>query len=235
MNSERWLVSYADFITLLFAFFVVMFASSRVDRKKMAVMAAAFDSYLSGGQDPSRGPKTPAGAHPQPKPPGGTVQALTMAELEPSQKQLEELLKEEIAAGRIELSLGPRGLVMSLKESAFFAPGEDLVSREARPILAKVAAGLALIPGQVRLEGHTDNTPIRTARFPSNWQLSSGRSIAVLRLLTQDLGLPAERFAVAGYGEYHPLESNERADGRARNRRVDVVILTQAAAEMAPS
>ena len=235
MNSERWLVSYADFITVLFAFFVVMFASSRVDRKKMAVVAAAFDSYLNGGQDSSRGPKSPTGGHAPSKTPGTTAQALTMAELEPPKKQLEEMLKEEIAAGRVELSLGPRGLVMSLKESAFFAPGEDAISLQARPILAKVAAQLQSIPGQVRLEGHTDNTPIRTSRFPSNWQLSSARSIAVLRLLTQDLGLPAERFAVAGYGEYHPLESNEAADGRARNRRVDVVILTQAAAEMAPS
>jgi chemotaxis protein MotB len=155
-----------------------------------------------------------------------------MAQLQPSKEKLE--LEDEILNGKLELSLQPRGLVLSLKESAFFPPGQDVVSPAARPILAKVAGGLRGIPGQIRLEGHTDNTPIQTRRFPSNWQLSSARSIAVLKLLTGELGLPAVRFAVAGYGEYHPLEPNDSDPGRARNRRVDLVILTDAAAAMAP-
>lgn len=247
MNQERWLVSYADFITLLFAFFVVMFASSQVDKKKMAMMAASFNSYLNSGRGPTRGPQQPAtnpslekeqskasGFAGQFNNPGTAVKALTMAELRPSMEKLEIQLLEEIAGGKLELSLQPRGLVMSLKESAFFAPGQDQVSTAARPILAKVAEGLKQIPGQIRLEGHTDNTPIRTPRFPSNWQLSTARSVAVLKLLTSGLAMPTERFAVAGYGEFHPLEPNNTGPGRARNRRVDLVILTQAAAEMAP-
>ena len=250
MNEERWLVSYADFITLLFAFFVVMFASSQVDKKKMAVMAAAFDSFVNGGSRATRGPKQPGGvdkaAKPQPKdsavekndsPPenvGALVLGLTMAELQPTQEKLAAELMPEILAGKVEISLQARGLILSLKESAFFAPGDDTVSPDARPIFAKVAEALRQVPGQVRLEGHTDNTPIHSRKFPSNWQLSTARAVAVLKLLTNEFGLPAERFAVAGYSEYQPLESNQTEKGRSTNRRVDVVILTREAAAMGP-
>jgi chemotaxis protein MotB len=237
MSEDRWLVSYADFITLLFAFFVVMFASSQVDRRKMAMMSAAFDSYVNRGEQSAHGPTTRKGARDSAAPPAGPSLALglTMAELEPAREKLNAELANEIMAGEVEISLQPRGLVLSLKESAFFAPGDDVVSPLARPIFAKVAAALRGIPGQIRLEGHTDDTPIHTRRFPSNWHLSSARSIAVLKLLTQDFRLPAERFAVAGYGQYRPLESNRSAEGRHKNRRVDVVILTRDAASLAPS
>ncbi len=227
MNHERWLVSYADFITLLFAFFVVMFASSQVDKRKMAVIAATFESYAQGRSPGPQGHSSPPGsAH--------AAQSLTAAQMAGPRERLEDALRQEITEGKIELSLQPRGLVLSLKESAFFASGQDAIHPEALPIMTKVAQGLAQIPGQVRLEGHTDNTPIHTPRFPSNWQLSTARAIAVLKLLTQDLGLPAGRFSVAGYGEHHPLESNDTQPGRTRNRRVDLVVLTLEAASLGP-
>ncbi|HZS50948.1 MAG TPA: OmpA family protein [Bryobacterales bacterium] len=239
MNHERWLVSYADFITLLFAFFVVMFASSQVDKRKIAAMAATFDSYAAGGAQASRGNSRPApsaqaaeAAAPSSQ---GAAPGLTMAELEPSRDRLAAVLHREITSGEVEISLEPRGLVLSLKDSAFFAPGDDAVSPEARPILAKVAQALRQVPGEIRLEGHTDDRPIHSGRFPSNWQLSTARSIAVLKVLTGELGFPPERLAVAGYGEYQPLESNETESGRRKNRRVDLVVLTQEAASMAPS
>ncbi len=231
MNSERWLVSYADFITLLFAFFVVMFASSQVDKRKIAVMAASFDSYVSGGSQPTRGPNAAAAKK---APDEAAGKGLTMTELQPAQERLTEVLRAEIDAGKIEVSLQPRGLVLSLKESAFFAPGDDTVARTAAPILEKVAQALRQTPGQIRLEGHTDTTPIHSRRFPSNWQLSTARAIAMMKLLTRDFNFSPERLAVAGYGEYQPLESNETEEGRRKNRRVDIVILTQAAAAMAP-
>jgi chemotaxis protein MotB len=232
MNEERWLVSYADFITLLFAFFVVMFASSQVDKKKIAVMASTFDSYVN-GQLPRR-PATRKNGSFYTRTGNVTAQALTMAQLAPAKDKLEEALLTEILAGQVELSLQPRGLVLSLKESAFFAPGQDAISLESHAILAKVAEALRQVPGSIRLEGHTDDTPISSRKFPSNWHLSIARSVAVLRILTQELGLPAERLAVAGYGEYQPLESNQTAPGRGRNRRVDLVLLTQAAEAFAP-
>ncbi|HYM10473.1 MAG TPA: flagellar motor protein MotB [Bryobacterales bacterium] len=241
MNEERWLVSYADFITLLFAFFVVMFASSQVDKKKMAAMAAVFDSHANKGAEPTRkggkagAPQAPAASLAPAPNARSLVLGLTMAELQPAQGKLTSELMPEILAGKIEISLQTRGLVLSLKESAFFAPGDDRVSDAARPILVKVADALRTVPGEIRLEGHTDNTPIRSRKFPSNWQLSTARSVAVLNLLTKDLQLPADRFAVAGYGQYEPLDSNDTEAGRRKNRRVDLVILTQAAAAMAPS
>ncbi len=239
MNEERWLVSYADFITLLFAFFVVMFASSQVDRKKMAAMAATFDSYVSGGKQATRGTKAPGAtapaATPQPADARRAVLGLTMVELRPTQERLAEVLYAEILSGTVEISLQPRGLVLSLKEAAFFKPGDDVVSASARPVFAKVAEALRQVPGQIRLEGHTDDTPIRSRKFPSNWQLSTARSVSVLKLLTREFRLPEERFAVAGYGEYDPIDSNSTEAGRGKNRRVDLVVLTQAAAAMAPS
>lgn len=238
MNTERWLVSYADFTTLLFAFFVVLFASSRVDSDKMALMAAAFDSYVTGGAQASRGRKqadrSDKGAIQDPDTARAGVPGLSMAELQPTQERLAQVLSAELSTGKLELSLQPRGLVLSLKESAFFAPGEDTVSPQAIPVLAKLAEALRQVPGQVRLEGHTDNTPIRSRRFPSNWHLSIARSTAVLKLVTREFQFPPERLAVAGYGEHQPLDSNQSERGRTRNRRVDVVILTQAAAAMAP-
>jgi len=240
VSQERWLVSYADFITLLFAFFVVMFASSRVDKKKVAAMAATFNSYMK-GQLPRRPPaakRVSSAAPARPAEPApitpGAAQALTMAQLAPTMESLEKVLAKELLDGKVELSLQPRGLVLSLKEAAFFAPGQDAVSPESRPILAKVAEALRTVPGQIRLEGHTDDAPIHTSKFPSNWYLSTARSIAVLKLLTRELSFPPERLAVAGYGEFHPLEENTTEQGRMKNRRVDVVILTQAAEAFAP-
>jgi chemotaxis protein MotB len=161
MNHERWLVSYADFITLLFAFFVVMFASSQVDKRKIAAMAATFDSHATGGSQASRGTVPPAAA--------GTLTAvngpgeiplanlrtaalgLTMAQLEPSRQKLSSLLDHDLAAGKVELSLQQRGLVLSLKEAAFFAPGED--ANRSRAKYAWKATPMT------RQSGHDDSRP----------------------------------------------------------------------------
>ncbi len=244
MNHERWLVSYADFITLLFAFFVVMFASSQVDKKKMAAMAATFDSYVNGGAMPTRGSKQPGtlsqAGKTVPDAAGDVgasslVLGLTMVQLQPTKDRLAKELMTEILNGQVELSLQPRGLVLSLKESAFFAAGDDTIPPQAMPVFAKVADALRQVPGQVRLEGHTDNRPIRSRKFPSNWQLSTARAAELLHLLAERFELPPGRFAVAGYGEYQPLEANNTEKGRAANRRVDLVILTREAAAMAPN
>ena len=236
MNHERWLVSYADFITLMFAFFVVMFASSQVDKKRMAIMAASFDSFINTGTQITRGPKE---AHPtttiaKNNDPRSMAKALTMAEMKPTLDRLQSQLFQEIELGKIEINLRPRGLVLSLKEAAFFAPGQDAVSPEALPILAKVTEALREVSGQIRLEGHTDDTPIHSPKFPSNWQLSTARSIAVLKLLAAEFHFPADRMAAAGYGEYQPLEPNNSEKGKSKNRRVDLVILSEEAAAMAP-
>ena len=213
-NHERWLVSYADFITLLFAFFVVLFAASTVDEKKMRSFAAGFENYMdhSGEGDVSQLP--------------GTLHSdLSVKEVQTSFEQLEADLWPEIESGKIELSKEPRGLVMSLSESALFPPGEARLQARSIPIMRKVGVSLSRLPGQIRLEGHTDDSPIRTRLYPSNWQLSTARATAVLKFLINERSMPSDRLSAAGYGEFRPLVPNDSPKNRAKNRRVDVVIL----------
>jgi chemotaxis protein MotB len=150
-----------------------------------------------------------------------------LAELVPSLEVLSKELKAEIAAGKIQISMEPRGLVVSFTQAALFPSGEDAIAPEATPSLEKVAAAMIQIPNPVRLEGHTDSRPISTKRFRSNWDLSTARSIALLEILTTKFGVPAEHISVAGYGDTAPIASNDTEEGRARNRRVDIVILNE--------
>jgi chemotaxis protein MotB len=134
-------------------------------------------------------------------------------------------LEEEIKAGKLELRLEARGLVISLRESAFFPSGTDSLEPNTMPIMKKLAELIGALPNSIQLEGHTDSVPIHNARFKSNWELSCARGIAVLDTLCENFHLPYERFSVVGRADTVPVDSNETAKGRARNRRVDVVIL----------
>jgi chemotaxis protein MotB len=241
VNHERWLVSYADFITLLFAFFVVMFASSQGDKGKAAQVSesvrkaleegsvAAVVASVLGGTPGEKGQgnammRGPGGTMPQAKAspnPGSVV------ELKPSMELLVLDLKAEILAGKMKVELQKRGLVISLQQAAFFPSGGDAVEPEMQPSIGKVALAVAKLPNPVRLEGHTDSVPIHNLRFRSNWELSAARSIATLELLAGRFAIPRVRMAVSGYAETVPVESNETEAGRARNRRVDIVILNE--------
>ena len=125
------------------------------------------------------------------------------------------------------VSLEARGLVVSLQQATFFPSGEDAIDPATYPSLEKVATAIRQLPNPVRLEGHTDAMPIHTTRFRSNWELSAARAIAVLDLLTGRFQVPVQRLAVAGYAETIPIASNETEQGRSRNRRVDIVILSR--------
>jgi chemotaxis protein MotB len=243
-NHERWLVSYADFITLLFAFFVVMFATSQTDKGKAQQVSDSVKRALDGEKmtqvmaailggtatDTGKGNammRGPGGARQATDDKGENNKDQKLAELLPSLKLLTEELKKEIEAGRIQISMQARGLVVSFNQAALFAPGEDVISPEAYDGLEKVAAAIAKMPNPVRLEGHTDSTPINTARFHSNWDLSAARSIAILELLSNKFNLPRNRLSIAGYADTAPVASNETEEGRARNRRADIVILNE--------
>jgi chemotaxis protein MotB len=237
-NHERWLVSYADFITLLFAFFVVMFATSQTDKAraqqvsdsvKTALekggMTAAVHEILGGTvDDKGKGNAMMKGA-------GGSqpsaVKHLEAAELVPSMKFLTKALEAEIKDGRVEVHLQPRGLVVSLRQSTFFPSGEDAIEPKTYPSMEKIAETLRKLPNSIRLEGHTDSVPIHTARFRSNWELSAARGIAMLELLSTRFGIPREHLAIAGYADTVPVDTNETEQGRTHNRRVDIVILSQ--------
>jgi len=238
-NAERWLVSYADFITLLFAFFVVMYASSQTDKAKAQQISDAVRAALDKGGVAAAVHEILGGTvdevgkgNAQMKGPGGSEpkivrQQEVIAELLPSMQYLTQALAEEIKDGKIEIHLEPRGLVVSLRQATFFPSGEDQVDPATFDSIEKIATTIQKLPNTVRLEGHTDSVPIHTARFRSNWELSAARSIAMLELLSTRFNVARARLAIAGYADTIPADSNDSEEGRAHNRRVDVVILNQ--------
>jgi chemotaxis protein MotB len=163
--------------------------------------------------------------------------AAMTGELLPSLAYLQAQLQKEVETGKMRISLEPRGLVVSLQQATFFPSGEDTLDPATYSSLEKVAIAMRQLPNPVRLEGHTDAIPIHTARFRSNWELSAARAIAVLDLLTGRFEIPRERLAIAGYADTAPLAANDSEAGRARNRRVDIVILShqQALTEPVPA
>jgi chemotaxis protein MotB len=239
------MVSYADFITLLFAFFVVMFASTQGDRSKARAVSDSVKDALEHGQfSNSISMALGRGKHENSKPPTNPEaakksenlppQTAPPADLTKSLGTLQRGLDAELKAGKIGLKLESRGLVISLREATFFSSGDDAVAPGSEAILAKIAAEIQQFGNPVRLEGHTDSMPIHNSRFRSNWELSVARSIAMLELLRQKFGVAAERLSVAGYAENAPVDDNDTDEGRARNRRVDLVILSAEAAKSEP-
>jgi chemotaxis protein MotB len=248
-NHERWLVSYADFITLLFAFFVVMFASTQNDKNKAkdvsdavrqalehGQFSAAISTVLGRGKHEARNtPVSKDNSHTKenpPEPPGKPPDhppdlAASLATL---QQGLESVLKE----GKLQMRLDSRGLIISLREQGFFASGDSAIAPDSIPVLAKIATVVQSLPNSVRLEGHTDARPIHNSRFHSNWELSTARGIAVLELLRDRFQIPVQRMAVAGYADNIPADTNDTDEGRAHNRRVDLVLLSAGASSFEP-
>jgi len=227
-------VSYADFITLLFAFFVVMFATAQGDKSKAKDVSSSVRDAFEHGQLSSavsnvlhgRPDATKLGNRPAAKglPENPSPQA--PADLSKSLITLRNGLDAELKSGKVQLKLEGRGLVISLREAAFFGSGDNGVAPGSLPILAKIAAVIQPLTNSVRLEGYTDSVPIHNSRFHSNWELSAARSIAMLEVLRDQFQVPPARMAVAGYAENAPADTNETEEGRAHNRRVDLVVLS---------
>jgi chemotaxis protein MotB len=218
VNLDRWIVSYADFVTLLFAFFTTMYAISKVDAAKLSTMVSSMNHAFvpgksrseSGGGGGSRG-----NVNIPPDAPGEfDVRA-----------EFERRLKQELTDGQVSLEVDSRGVVISMLESGSFPVGSADLTPEARDVLSKIASTIAAADSNVRIEGHTDDVPIHTARFASNWELSTTRATSVVQYLIATAGLPASRLSASGYGEFHPRVPNDTAENRTRNRRVDVIIL----------
>jgi len=228
-NHERWLVSYADFITLLFAFFVVMYATAQVDNKKVGKLAlsiqVAFDEL---GVFPGSAVASPQqGTKPMPEiPPPQILPANNSSEeMVLLRRELEKSLQVEIRRSEVAIRNVPDGLVISLREVGFFDSGSSVIKAASKNALARIAGLLLQYPYRIRIEGHTDNVPIHNSQFASNWQLSTARAAELVQLLITEYQFPPARLSAAGYAQYHPVASNDSFGGRAQNRRVDVVIL----------
>lgn len=195
---DRWMISYADLVTLLLALFIVMYAAS--DRQRAKIIADSFSTQATGGSGVLPG--------------GDTV------------KDQVRLLDNPILSEKTKIKQTERGLIVSLAEAGFFAPGDAAINSEAETVIAALAESLKNDSTPIRVEGHTDSTPIANAKFSSNWELSTARAASVLQKLVEK-GIAPARLSAAGYGGFQPVADNETPEGRAQNRRVDVVILNR--------
>ena len=248
-NHERWLVSYADFITLLFAFFVLLYSSSQVDKKKVGKLALAIQvAFQEMGVFETSSTRVPVEFdNPMPF---NTVQSVESVQrdgnlaqiaahdtdalgsggtengdLSALQHELESTLALEISRQEISMRREPDGLVISLREVGFFESGSGQMKQESQAAFDRIAELLRKRNCRLRIEGHTDNVPIHTTQFPSNWELSTSRATEIVRLLIVRDGFDASHLSAAGYAEYHPVATNSTLQGRSMNRRVDIVIL----------
>jgi chemotaxis protein MotB len=245
LSNDRWLVSYADFITLLFAFFVVLYSASKADEKKQVQAANSIESaFRSLGifADTRRKPVAPT-AEPEgadkPVIPMNIVMgedvlapAKVKDDLEKIHRELQQRLSNQIAQHTVAIQMGRNGLIIRLREAGFFSSGSATPQPETLATLREVAASLSQTPYDLRIEGHTDNVPIRTAEFDSNWELSTARATHIARIFLDQNAMPPDHVSAAGYAEFHPVASNATPEGRAENRRVDLVVMPRSSIDL---
>lgn len=246
-NHERWMVSYADFITLLFAFFVVMYAISSVNEGKYRVLASSLVgafrnapplSASAGVQQNEPAPPLPALSSQRR---GGEAIRREKEQMTRMARDIIKALGPLVSQGKVRVTQSPRGIRVEINASVLFAPGDARLSEETGQVLKAVAAVMKDDERGILVEGHTDNVPISNAAFPSNWELSAVRASSVVRLFS-DSGVAEHRLSAVGKGATQPVDSNDTPEGRLRNRRVTVIILsslpepvTEVMVETAPS
>jgi chemotaxis protein MotB len=216
-NHERWLISYADFITLLFAFFVVMYSTSSINQGKLRAVAdainSAFNPFITLSATNIRLMESRVGTE--------------MFDVDLKRYFKIQVTVRLIDAGKNNITVAreSRGLIIRMSDSMVFAPGRADLLPQNLELLNRIAAVLAEIPNQIIVEGHTDNVPIRTPQFPTNWELSVARATTIVRYFVEQRAIDAERISVGGYGEFRPIAWNDTPEGRGKNRRVDIVVL----------
>jgi chemotaxis protein MotB len=232
VNHERWMVSYADFVTLLFAFFVVMFASSRRDhRKAQQAETSIRTAFRTMGVFPSTSRQTDLSsvvvppAHPISSQGDLEAMAQAMEDLRNLEHRMERVLAPQIADGKVSVNLARNGLLISLSSAGFFQSGSAVPIASSLPALNEIGLAIATTAYDVRIEGHTDDVPIHNAQYSDNWELSTARATALTRLFIEEDRILPDRLSAAGYAQYHPVASNLTAAGRSRNRRVDITVL----------
>ncbi len=224
-NLERWLLTYSDLITLLLAFFIVMYSMSRVDAKRFGKMAEALNGVLKGGT-------TVINKQNSESQKGHGL--LQLGDLNMIQKQIEKRFNKLGREDVVQTEITERGLVVHIMESALFKVGSATLEPKAKDVLDIVYEQIKGIPNHVRVEGHTDDRPINTSLFPSNWELSTARATEVVRYFIDKFNFPPDKLSALGYGEYRPIRANNSIENRAKNRRVDIVILTMDLSEKEP-
>ena len=233
-NHERWLVSYADFITLLFAFFIVMYAVSSVNEGKYRVLSSSLVSaFKNDNSTPSQSTEfSPISIQQSNQADSiklidnpGIMRTKKQEKMKSMAKNILHALEPLVKDGQVRVAQSSLGITVEINASVLFSPGQAKLADSSSLTLQAVAHVIKGHEHEIHVEGHTDNLPIHTENFPSNWELSSARASSVIRLFIEN-GVEAHRLTAIGYGENRPIETNETPEGRKRNRRVTVMILS---------
>lgn len=224
--NESWLIPYADMLTLLLALFIVLFAMSQVDSTKFHELKKALESAFSGGIGILSSDSDTMETEENALDPDPLVEFLLEEEvLREYKEMLDNYLRDQGMQQHVTTRITEKGLQITIQEIALFDSGKADLRPEALDIITMMAVMIAELDNFVEISGHTDNLPISTPEFPSNWELSVARSLNVMRYMLRNENLKPERFSVVGHGEYRPVSSNDTLEGRAMNRRVEVLIL----------
>jgi len=231
-TDESWLVPYADILTLLLALFIVLFAGADANKTKFDAMAQSFNAAFSGSpsvfdNNAAITPESDTPNQDKSKSDSGkeqehlkeTVQLLEV------KKAMDKYIQSNNLVGDLSTALTEDGLMIRIKDTALFISGSADLRVESQRFGTEIAKMLAPLTQEIIISGHTDNVPINTREFPSNWELSSKRSLNFMKFLLSQGNLKPERFSAIGYGEYRPMVANNTADGRSKNRRVEVLIM----------
>ncbi len=224
-RQAPWMNTYADMMTLLLCFFVLLFSMSVVEIEKFQAVMSSLQGALGILEGASTPVITPSDDIFDLQELQAQILAQEMADMKMMAEMFEKEMVEAGLADKVAIKLEERGVILRFADSVLFDIGEAQLRPQSRKVLLKVGELISKIDNPVRVEGHTDNWAINTPRFPSNWELSTGRATQVIRFLIEEANLDPKQLQAAGYGEYHPIDTNDTAEGRQRNRRVDVIIL----------
>ncbi|MFE7063953.1 flagellar motor protein MotB [Sutcliffiella sp. NPDC057660] len=229
--DESWLIPYADLLTLLLALFIVLFSMSSIDAKKFQALSEVFNEVFSKGSGimefPNPVPQENAAVlDEQDEVEENLEKKADMQELESLQKKIDSYIMEKELSNMLDTSLTDEGLLVLIRDNVLFSSGSDRVRTDDLE-MAKEISDLLVInpPRNIIISGHTDNVPINNSQFASNWELSVMRAVNFMKIVIENDRLDPSWFSAKGFGEYEPIATNETAEGRAQNRRVEILIL----------
>jgi chemotaxis protein MotB len=222
-NLERWLITYADLITLLLAFFIMMYVFSKQDAQKYDEVVGHLKTIFTGG----------SGISGQGKDSGALLIELPVKTTQGSGDEVRKRLEDEIRSltdnesikKNVSIFSDERGIVIRILEKAFFDEGKADMKERAKAALGKIVPVIRDIDNQIRIEGHTDNVPINNHEFRSNWELSARRATEVVSYFIEKYGFPPERVSAVGYAQYRPVAVNDTFENRALNRRIEIIVI----------
>lgn len=227
IRGDEWLATYSDTVTLLLTFFVLLYSMATVDTQKMKQMSQAFQVVMSGqtgdtileydlynGQVPLIGGESPI------------EETVDETDVEQSMYfQVKKYVEEHDLAEVVDIINSERGIVLQLRDNILFETSSSALRGDSKDVLDKISTLIGTLPNNILIEGHTDNRPINTSKFPSNWELSVDRAVNVVRYFIEKKGLNANRFSAAGYGEFQPIAPNDTLENMSKNRRVNILIM----------